>query len=124
MLIDGEAVPWADLLDIMADAAVDLRRQRQHAPCSDCQGTGVAGGSRCLAADVWTPAGEWSACPYGLMTLSFWRGIVGLDAAAMVSPLHGWPDTYTAPAVDAMLALASARRRAEERAARRAAEGR
>jgi hypothetical protein len=117
-------VPWSDLLDILADAAVDLRRQRQHAPCDGCGGTGVADGARCLAASVWTPAGEWGTCPYGLMTLAFWRGVVGLDAVAMVAPLAGWPDAYTAPAVDALLALRAARMRAEAAAAKRAAERR
>ena len=114
-------MPWGDVLDIIADAAVDLRRQRQRSPCHACAGTGIASGVRCQAPDVWTPAGEWGCCPYGLMTLAWWREVVALDAAAMVSPLAGWPDVYSALTIDALLALRAARYRAEQRAAQRAA---
>lgn len=72
---------------------------------------------------VWTPVGEWCVCPFGLMSTPWWRSIVSLDAAAMVSPLAAWPDGFAASTVDAMLALRSARQRAEAAAAKRAAKG-
>jgi len=46
--------------------------------------------------------------------------LTATDASAMVSPIGGWPDTYSAGAVWGMLALRSARQRAEARAMKRA----
>ena len=110
-------------MDALADLAVDLRRVRQWSPCPACDGAGVVDGRRCDAPQD-DPVGdhEWSVCPYGLMTTPQWQAILTVDASAMVSPLEGWPSSWSAGMVDGLLALRGARQRAEAAAAKRAAD--
>lgn|GEM_PF-3375026 len=69
---------------------------------------------------------DWPACPRQLLSDPAWLAASAEYQASLVSPLTGWPDAYTAWAVDALTALrtegeAHKARVLEERA--RAAQG-
>jgi len=110
------------VLEALADVAIDLPRQRQQCPCDACEETGrTPDGALCTARpEAAVGDHEWDRCPYGLLASGWWQMLTATDASAMVSPIGGWPDTYSAGAVWGMLALRSARQRAEARALKRA----
>lgn len=84
----------------------------QRGPCTKPTATPVV-----LGGDL--PHGHWSACPHGELRNPMLSAAVTLDAYASISPLAGWPDTYSAGVVDCLVALrmeraAEQRRQAEE----------
>lgn len=59
------------------------------------------------ASDV--PDLDWSHCPLDLVDGPHMRAVVQLDRLAQVSPLAGWPRTFTAWATGGVLELRAAR---------------
>lgn len=62
--------------------------------------------------------GVWSVCPRAIIRHPMLEAAAAIDAIADISPLSGWPDTYSAGVVDCLLALRQERARAAEEAAR------
>lgn len=61
-----------------------------------------------LGPDV--PIGVWSGCPRGAIRHPMLIAALEIDAQAQISPLHAWPDTYSAAVVDCLCALHTERR--------------
>lgn len=66
------------------------------------------------------PRGKWSLCPRGEWRHPLQSWVIEIDNQSSVSPLAGWPDTYSAGVVDCLVALRIEReidhaRRAEAR---------
>lgn len=93
-------------------------------PCKGCPGPGEEGGceTRSYPKAVAGRA-DWPACPLGMLRAPAWRSIVDAFVSAKVSPLSGWPDSYTAFAHEGMLELHAAVRREDERRIQSASSG-
>tara|TARA_R110000868_G_scaffold94111_1_gene259947 strand:+ start:393 stop:620 length:228 start_codon:yes stop_codon:yes gene_type:complete len=52
----------------------------------------------------------WTVCPIGETRNPLWQAAVNATNLAQVSPLSGWPDTYSAGVCNAILALKCAPR--------------
>jgi hypothetical protein len=52
---------------------------------------------------------KWGSCPYGELRHPMWLLAAERMHAAEISPLTGWPDTYSAGLFDAMMAFRNAK---------------
>lgn len=66
---------------------------------------------------------DWPACPLAMLRAPSWRSLVDTFLAARISPLAGWPDAYTAWAVEGLVELHSAIRTDEEQQRKAPAPG-
>lgn len=79
--------------------------------CADCSGERCDKPMRVMVAG----RVDWPACPLAMLRAPSWRALVDTFLAARISPLTGWPDGYTAWAVEGLVELQSAIRQEEER---------
>lgn len=111
--MDGRKVRGYEAFRLIAGIAVDAPKIKAFsAPC-DCTG-GI-----CLEVPNGPVRGhKWSRCPTGELRNPMWQAAVYYSHAAEISPLSGWPDSFSAGVVDAVMALRQARSEHEAQQAR------